>query len=172
MKNFLWFLVLFFMGCEGAKFTLAPSKPQESYVQATRKTELTYENRTQIVLVATHLNAYDIKKYPKEEGEVFLIDVYEGVNAKNNSDEKGFLNNHYSLRLANGDTPLEFKMLKKEELEPIMQENATRWGEYYLVKFPMQNKRDRDRLVLILSHPKYGENLMSFGFKAKLDATR
>lgn len=171
-KNFLWILVLFFLGCKGAKFTLAPTKPQESYVQATRKTELVYDNKTQMVLVATHLNAYDEQKYPKEEGEIFLVDVYEGINAKKASVKKGFLENEYALRLANGDTPLEFKPVKKEELEPIMQENATRWGEYYLVRFPMQNKRDRDRLILILSHPQYGENSMSFGFKAKLDAIR
>lgn len=62
-------------GCvnvESFKSRLIPSKPEESYIQATRKSELVFEDVTRIVLIAVHLNAFDEQHYPHEKGEVFL----------------------------------------------------------------------------------------------------
>ena len=159
----VWAFLLGFYGCSGISFDFdfIPSKPEESYIQATRKGELVWQDKTQIVVVATHLNDFDEKKYPKEEGDVFFLDVYQS-----NSHNKGFLENGYTLRLSNGEQPTEILPLKKKELQGLMKANAMRWGEYYFVRFMPQDKRTRDSLRLIISHPDFGENQLNFGFKA------
>ena len=156
------FILLFLSGC--AKFDYfnpIASKPEESYVQATRKTELIFEDKTQIVLIATHLNAYNSKAYLHSEGEVFFVDVYQSA-----QNGKSFLENGYDLKLNNGQIPLEVKRLQKEELTGLMAQNSMRWGEYYLFRFAPQGKRERDNLGLVLSHQDFGKNFLIFGFKA------
>lgn len=150
-------------GCakmESFKSRLIPSKPEESYIQATRKSELVFDEITRIVLIAVHLNAYNEERYPHENGELFFVDVYQ---SEQNS--LGFLENGYRLTLSNGELPEKFTRLEKEYLENFMEDNAMRWGEYYLVRFKPQNKRIQDSLTLVLSHPKFGENSLKFGFK-------
>lgn len=93
-------ILLILNGCtkmESLKSKLIPSKPEESYIQATRKSELVFDEITRIVLIAVHLNSYDEKNYPHENGEVFFVDVYQ---SEQNS--LGFLENGYRLTLSNG----------------------------------------------------------------------
>lgn len=142
------------------KSRLIPSKPEESYIQATRKSELVFNEITRIVLIAVHLNAYDEEHYPHEKGEVFFVDVYQ-----NEQNTLGFLENHYQLTLSNGESPIKVTRLQREDLQDFMQQNAMRWGEYYLIEFAPQDKRVQDSLTLILSHPKFGQNSLKFGFK-------
>ena len=95
----LFFVVLLFFGCEAKKSGLIPEKLEESYIQATRKTELIAKGNTQVVVIATHLNEYDSQKYSRDEGEVFFLDIYE-ANGKRN-----ILKNGYELTLNNGVKP-------------------------------------------------------------------
>ncbi|EES89756.1 hypothetical protein [Helicobacter canadensis] len=159
LKGVLFFMVLFFFGCEAQKSDLMPKKLEESYIQATRKTELIAKGNTQVVVIATHLNEFDSKKYPRDAGEVFFLDIYEANGKKN------ILKNGYELTLNNGVKPTRIIQLKKEDLEGLILQNATQWGEYYWVEFPKQDKRTQDRLMLILSHKDFGENTLKFGFK-------
>ena len=99
LKGMLFFVVLLFFGCEAKKSGLIPEKLEESYIQATRKTELIAKGNTQVVVIATHLNEYDSQKYPRDEGEVFFLDIYE-ANGKRN-----ILKNGYELTLNNGVKP-------------------------------------------------------------------
>lgn len=150
-------------GCvdvDSVKSKLIPSKPEESYIQATRKSELVFDETTRIVLIAVHLNAYDEQKYPHEKGEIFFVDVYQSA-----QNSKGFLENGYNLKLSNGESPVKITRLQKEDLRDFMLSNAMRWGEYYWVEFAPQDKRVQDSLMLVLSHPKFGENTLKFGFK-------
>ncbi len=156
-------ILLILNGCakmESLKSKLIPSKPEESYIQATRKSELVFDEITRIVLIAVHLNSYDEKNYPHEKGEVFFVDVYQ---SEQNS--LGFLENGYHLTLSNGESPIKITRLQSKDLQGLMKQNAMRWGEYYLVKFAPQNDRIQDSLTLVLSHPKFGENFLKFGFK-------
>ena len=105
-----------------------PQKLEEAYIQATRKAELLAENRVQVVLIATHLNAFNKENYPQEKGEVFFIDVYQST-----QNTKKFFENGYHLTLNNGETPIKITELKRKDLQGFMQHNAMRWGEYYLV---------------------------------------
>ncbi|MCL9822449.1 hypothetical protein [Helicobacter colisuis] len=159
LKGMLFFVVLLFFGCEAKKSGLIPEKLEESYIQATRKTELIAKGNTQVVVIATHLNEYDSQKYPRDEGEVFFLDIYE-ANGKRN-----ILKNGYELILNNGVKPTKITQLKKRDLEGLILQNATQWGEYYRIEFPKQDKRTQDRLMLILSHKDFGENTLRFGFK-------
>ena len=61
--------------------------------------------------------------------------------------------------------PTKIIQLKKKDLEGLILQNATQWGEYYRIEFPKQDKRTQDRLMLILSHKDFGENTLRFGFK-------
>lgn len=161
LKQILLFLAVFMiLGCQKMSSGLAPLKTDESYLQATRKTELIVQGNTQIVVIATHLNEFDWIKFPREEGEIFFLDVYQ--TRKNG---KGFLKNGYEIRLANGAKPSKITRLKKEDLEGMIAQNATQWGEYYWVEFPKQDKRTQDRMILVLSHKDFGENTLEFGFK-------
>lgn len=166
LKGIIFGVVLvFFLGCESVKSVIAPQKLEEAYIQATRKTELITENRVQVVLIATHLNAFDEKRYPDDVGEVFFVDVYQSFqNEVENS--KGFFENGFHLTLSNGETPIKITPLKKEQLEGLIQSNATSWGEYYLVEFLPQDKRTRNSLQLLLQHKDFGENYLNFGFKS------
>lgn len=155
--------LIFLYGCvdvKSFKSRLIPSKPEESYIQATRKSELVFDEITRIVLIAVHLNAYDEEYYPHEKGEVFFVDVYQ-----NEQNSLGFLENGYHLTLGNGEAPIKITRLQREDLQDSMQQNAMRWGEYYLLEFAPQDKRVQDSLTLILSHPKFGQNSLKFGFK-------
>lgn len=96
----------------------------------------------------------------EKRGGIFFLDVYQ--TRKNG---KGFLKNGYEIRLANGTKPSKITQLKKEDLEGMIAQNATQWGEYYLVEFPKQDKRTQDRMILVLSHKDFGENTLEFGFK-------
>ena len=156
MRFFIFGILSLFLlnGCanlQSFKSRLIPSKPEESYIQATRKSELVFEDTTRIVLIAVHLNAYDEEKYPHERGEVFFIDVYQ---SEQNS--LGFLENGYRLTLNNGESPTKITRLHNKDLQGLMQQNAMRWGEY---------QRIQDSLMLVLSHPKFGKNSLKFGFK-------
>lgn len=156
------FILLFLSGC--AKFDYfnpISSKPEESYMQATRKGELIFEDKTQIVAVITHLNAVDSEAYPSNKGEVFFVDVYQS-----SKETRSFLENDFKLRLGNGQIPLEINKVLKEELKGIMAKNSMRFGEYYFFRFAPQRKRERDNLSLVLSHPIFGESYLNFGFKA------
>lgn len=162
LKYFIYLsTVLWFVGCADSvnlmRFT--PTSLQESYIQATRKTEIIYQEKTQIILIATHLNEFDEEKYPKQRGEVFFINVYQSEG------EKDFLK-AYNLVLNNGEKPLKVTPLKAYDLEGLMAEYAIPWGEYYLLEFSPQNKRTQDRLSLTISHQKFGESTLNFGFKA------
>lgn len=159
----LIFIFTIFSGCvdiDSVKSRLIPSKPEESYIQATRKSELVFDETTRIVLIAVHLNTFDEQKYPHEKGEIFFIDVYQSA-----QNSKGFLENNYRLSLSNGESPFKITRLQKEDLQDFMLQNAMRWGEYYLVEFAPQDKRVQDSLTLVLSHPEFGENILKFGFK-------
>lgn len=150
-----------FLGCASVEFI--PSKPQESYIQATRKTELIAKEQTQIVIIATHLNAYDTKKYPNTKGEFFLLDIYQA-----NGDKKAFLENGYMLTLNGGAKPLKIEKITKESLESLQDinlENLSKWGTYYLVEFAPQSVRVRNSLRLIIAHKDFGENYLYYGFK-------
>lgn len=165
MRFFIFGILSLFLlnGCanlQSFKSKLIPSKPEESYIQATRKSELVFEDTTRIVLIAVHLNAYDEEKYPHERGEVFFIDVY-----RSEQNSLGFLENGYRLTLNNGESPTKITRLHNKDLQGLMQQNAMRWGEYYLVTFAPQNQRIQDSLMLVLSHPKFGKNSLKFGFK-------
>lgn len=159
LKVALLAAILLFAGCATQQSLLAPKQLEESYIQATRKAELIAKDSTQVVVIATHLNAFDAEKYPREEGEVFFLDIYEANGKKN------FFENGYTLRLENGTKPLRITRLKKEDLTGLMRENATQWGEYYYIEFPWQNKRAQDRIMLVLSHEDFGENTLQFGFR-------
>ena len=140
--------------------SIVPQRLEEAYIQATRKTELVAGERVQVVLIATHLNAFEPKTYPHEQGEVFFIDVYQSA-----QNAKRFFENDYHLTLNSGDTPVRITPLKKDELQGFLRENASAWGEYYKVEFLPQDLRVRNSLQLILTHKEYGENFLNFGFK-------
>lgn len=162
LKYFVYLSVLWFVGCGGNPVNfikLTPTSLQESYIQATRKTEIIYQEKTQIILIATHLNEFDEEAYPKQKGEIFFVSVYQSEG------KKDFLK-AYNLVLNNGEKPLKVTPLKADELEGLMAEYAMPWGEYYLLEFSPQNKRIQDRLSITLSHKKFGENTLNFGFKA------
>ncbi len=159
LRGVLFVVVLLLAGCATQQSLLAPKQLEESYIQATRKTELITKDSTQVVVIATHLNAYNAEKYPREEGEIFFLDIYEANGRKN------FFENGYELTLENGMKPLKVTKLKKEDLVGLMRENATQWGEYYWVEFPRQNKRTQERITLILSHKDFGKNTLQFGFR-------
>ncbi|MBX7489936.1 hypothetical protein [Helicobacter turcicus] len=165
LKEIVFSVVLvFFLGCGNVKSVITPQKLEEAYIQATRKAELITENRVQVVLIATHLNTFDEEKYPENAGEVFFVDVYQSFqNGVENP--KGFFENGFYLMLSNGETPVKITALKKEQLRGLMQDNATSWGEYYLVEFLPQDKRTRNSLQLLLQHKDFGENSLNFGFK-------
>lgn len=155
---------LWFLGCVDVRSELIPEKHEEAYLQATRKTELITQGRVQVVLIATYLNMLDAENYPEDLGEVFFIDVFQifqhGVKSPN-----GFFENGFQLFLSNGERPTKITPLKKEQLEGLMQENATPWGEYYHVEFPPQDRNTRNGLVLLLEHEDFGRNYLNFGFK-------
>lgn len=157
-------VLLFFLGCESVKSVIVPQKLEEAYIQATRKAELIQEDRVQVVLIATYLNAFDREKYPREKGEIFFVDVYQSFQheVKNSKD---FFENGFHLILGNGETPVKITRLKKEQLDNLMQSNATPWGEYYLVEFLPQDKRTLNSLQLLLYHKDFGEDYLNFGFK-------
>ena len=153
-------VLILFMGCESVTSTIVPQKLEEAYIQATRKAELLAENRVQVVLIATHLNAFNKENYPQENGEVFFIDVYQST-----QNTKKFFENGYHLTLNNGETPIKITELKRKDLQGFMQHNAMRWGEYYLVEFLPQDRRTQNSLQLILSHTEFGESFLNFGFR-------
>ncbi|MDE5603013.1 MAG: hypothetical protein K2I71_03720 [Helicobacter sp.] len=162
LKYLFYFSILWLVGCanDSVNFIkLTPSFLEESYIQATRKTEIIYQQKTQIILIATHLNEFDKEAYHKQKGEVFFVSVYQSDGGKDFFKE-------YNLVLNNGEKPLKITPLKASELEGLMAEYAMPWGEYYLLEFPPQNKRIQDRLSLTISHKKFGENTLNFGFKA------
>ncbi|WP_299546782.1 hypothetical protein [uncultured Helicobacter sp.] len=157
-------ILLLFLGCEGVKSVVVPQKLEEAYIQATRKAELITEERVQVVLIATHLNAFRAEEYSKEQGEVFFIDVYQSFQ-HGVENPKGFFENGFHLILGNGETPVKITPIKKEQLQGLMQKNATPWGEYYFVEFLPQDKRTQNSLQLLLRHKDFGENRLNFGFK-------
>lgn len=59
------------------------------------------------MVIATHLNEFDSKKYPRDAGEVFFLDIYEANGKKN------ILKNGYELTLNNGVKPTRIIQLKK-----------------------------------------------------------
>ncbi|WP_104722593.1 hypothetical protein [Helicobacter mesocricetorum] len=162
LKYFVYLSVLWFVGCATSPVNfmkLTPTSLEESYIQATRKTEIIYQEKTQIILIATHLSEFDEETYPKQKGEVFFISVYQSER------ERGFLK-EYNLVLNDGEKPLKVTPLKASELKGLMAEYAIPWGEHYLLEFSPQNKRIQDRLSITISHKKFGENTLNFGFKA------
>ena len=123
LKQILLFLAVFMiLGCQKMSSGLAPLKTDESYLQATRTTELIVQGNTKIVVIATHLNEFDWLQFPREEGEIFFLDVYQ--TRKNG---KGFLKNGYEIRLANGTKPSKITRLKKADLEGMITQTATQW---------------------------------------------
>ncbi|TLD85015.1 hypothetical protein LS70_000165 [Helicobacter sp. MIT 11-5569] len=155
---------VFFVGCESVKSAIVPQKFEEAYIQATRKTELIVDDRVQVVLIVTHLNAFDKEKYPENANEVFFLDVYQSFQHGIENPKK-FFENGFHLTLSNGETPIKITEIKKEDLQGLMQSNATRWGEYYIVEFLPQDKRTQNSLQLFLRHKDFGENFLNFGFK-------
>ena len=146
LRTFFFAFALFFVGC-GSHLGVTFKQQEESYIQATRKTELIVADRVQIVLIATHLNAFNAQDYPHQKG-------------------KTLFENGYTLSLENGEKPLKITQLSREELQDFMQENATKWGEYYLVEFAPQNQFVQNSLQLFITHKEYGSNFLKFGFKA------
>ncbi|MCI5968642.1 hypothetical protein [Helicobacter sp.] len=157
-------ILLCFLGCESVKSVVVPQKQEEAYIQATRKTELITQDRVQVVLIATHLNAFNGEKYPQEKGEVFFVDVYQSFQ-HGVENPRGFFENGFHLTLDNGETPIKITPLQKEQMEGLMRKSATPWGEYYLVEFMPQDKRTQNSLQLFLRHKEFGENSLNFGFK-------
>jgi len=92
-------------------------------------------------------------------GAFFLVCFYQ-------SDGKKDFLKAYNLVLNSGEKPLKVTPLKASELQGLIAEYAIPWGEYYLLEFSPQNKRIQDRLSITLSHKKFGENTLNFGFKA------
>ena len=160
LRTFFFAFALFFVGC-GSHLGVTFKQQEESYIQATRKTELIVADRVQIVLIATHLNAFNAQDYPHQKGEFFFIDAYQS-----RQNGKTLFENGYTLSLENGEKPLKITQLSREELQDFMQENATKWGEYYLVEFAPQNQFVQNSLQLFITHKEYGSNFSKFGFKA------
>lgn len=157
MSRILILALFLFSGCASLKDSFIPSKPQEAYIQATRKTEILKEDTVEFVLIITHLNSFS-SEYLRENGEVFFVDIY--------SNSKGDFFSSYKLSLNSGDKPLKITKLKKEELSGQMLENATSWGEYYIVEFAPQERRIQNALQIILSDFSGSEiGFLNFGFK-------
>ncbi|MGP1450818.1 MAG: hypothetical protein ACTTJS_06825 [Wolinella sp.] len=169
MKNFILsavggFWILAFGGCQLYNDALKPDRIEEKYIQATRKGEILNGLKTEAVIVATRLNEFDNEKFLSENGEYFFIDIYVSEDSKEYK-ERGLNNPLYSVRLSNGVLPAEIQRIDREELLKHNFTFASRWGDYFLVRFPSQSVRYREQLQLELVHKNLGVTVLDYGFR-------
>lgn len=160
IRGIIFFLYIFVCGCAAINSSYAPDEREEAYMQATRKAELIEGDSTKIVVIATRLNM--INQYHDSSSESFVFEVYESGDGL-----KDFLSSGYKLYLSNNVKPVEIKKMSASELSSFWP-SRIKWGQYYLVKFPPQNKKVTDSMTIVLEHNKYGKNFLEFGFK-KID---
>ncbi len=166
MPKVLGFLgiALLFGACQLYNDALKPDRIEERYIQATRKGELLNGLKTEAIIVATHLNGFDSEHFKHEEGELFFIDIYLSDTSLERKD-RGLYNPLYSVRLSNGATPLEITQLEKSDLLRYNITFASRWGEYFLVRFPVQTRRYLKEMSLEIVHKNLGIAKLDYGFK-------
>ncbi|MGD9595800.1 hypothetical protein [Wolinella succinogenes] len=157
-------VVMMLAGCQLYNEALKPDRQEERYIQATRKGEILNGLKTEAVIVATRLNEFDPEQFKSSEGEYFFIDIYISDDAREPKD-RGLNNPLYSLRLSNGSEPIEIKRVEREELLKRNITFASRWGEYFLVKFEPQERRYLDRIKLELVHKNLGITVLDYGFR-------
>lgn len=151
-------------GCQLYHEALKPDRIEERYVQATRKGEILNGLKTEAVIIATHLNAFDSKRYDSKVGEYFFIDIYLSPEG-GESPARGLNHQLYTLTLSNGSLPVEVQELKREELLERGIYRSSRWGDYFLVRFAPQDRRYLEHLKLELKHENLGSTVMDYGFR-------
>jgi len=166
MPKVLGFLgiALLFGACQLYNDALKPDRIEERYIQATRKGEILNGLKTEAIIVATYLNEFDGERFTHEEGELFFVDIYLSEDSPERRD-RGLYNPLYSLRLSNGALPLEISRLEKSDLLRYNITFASRWGEYFLVRFPVQTRRYLKEMSLEIVHKNLGIAKLDYGFK-------
>jgi hypothetical protein len=112
-------------------------------IQFTKKVDILKDNEIETIMWATYLNKIDKNIYNYKR-EVFLVSLYFA-----NAESQSIKTNGYKFLLNGKESTLLEKVEKdNDNFKSLMTKNS--WGNYYLVKFDVQN--DSSNLQLELSN--------------------
>lgn len=150
-----FFIALIFTACSQKTEVLKDFKENQNSmsIQYTLKKDILYNDLIKVMFFATYLNKID-EKYETEKMNSFVIGLHV-VNQQNHD----LIENRFQLYLNDKEPQNLIKIANDSELvEKISLKNS--WASYYLVHF--ENIKDEKKLNLKLTHPVYGETLVTF----------
>lgn len=163
MKNFCILLMALNIGCSDfytsgtihSASIASDMSLKKREIQATRKSQILFNNQSHIIMIARYLNDIDSALLEGEKGEVFIIEIYDKF-------EKLDIKN-ISFVLKTAYTELESSAVTKLNANSYIKQDIS-YNSLYKVSFKSLGARGRDSLVLEARIKGLGTMAFNYGY--------